>query len=59
MTDAESEADWKLATWTGNRLLQHLEFQALSFREKVLAIEEMQRVSEALRIPDSRRQQHR
>jgi len=51
MTDSEPTAIWKDATWTGNRMRQHHEFKALSLREKVLALEEMQRVSEALRIP--------
>lgn len=59
MTDAQPIAIWTDATWTGNRMRQHREFQALSFREKVLALEEMQRVSEALHIPHPRRRQPR
>ena len=55
MTGPKPTAIWNDATWAGNRLLQHREFQALSFREKVAALEEMERVSEALRAPDPRR----
>ena len=54
MTGAKPAATWKDATWAGNRLRQQREFQALSFREKVIALEEMERVSQALRIPDAR-----
>jgi hypothetical protein len=46
---------WKDATWAGTRLLQLRAFQALSLREKVLALEEMERVPEALRIPHPHR----
>jgi hypothetical protein len=59
VSDTETAARWKDATWTGNRLLQLREFQALSLREKVLALEEMERVSEALRIPLPHRGQSR
>jgi hypothetical protein len=51
VSDEEPRTPWQVATWAGNRLLQLREFQALSLREKVLALEEMERVSEALRIP--------
>jgi hypothetical protein len=35
------DLDWTLATWEGNRRRQHEEFRALSFREKVAAMERM------------------
>jgi hypothetical protein len=44
----DDEADWAASTWEENRLLQHREFRALSFREKVAALEEMERVIRAL-----------
>lgn len=56
MTDSESTAIWNDATWAGNRLRQHRDFLALSLREKVLALEEMERVAEALRIAYPRSQ---
>lgn len=40
--------DWTLATWEGSRRRQHQEFLALSFREKMEAIEEMGVVPERL-----------
>jgi hypothetical protein len=40
------EPDWTLATWEGNRRIQHREFQALSFREKLRAIEDLGEVTE-------------
>jgi hypothetical protein len=40
------EPDWTLATWEGNRLAQHRAFQALSFRDKVRAIENLGEVTE-------------
>lgn len=33
------EIDWALTTWSGNRRRQHLEFQRLTFSEKLDAIE--------------------
>jgi hypothetical protein len=33
--------DWSMTTWEGNRLRQHREFRALSFREKMEAIERL------------------
>jgi hypothetical protein len=59
MTDAEPAANWKDATWTGNRPLQHCEFQALSLWEKVVALEEIERVSVAVRIDNPRHQRPR
>ena len=42
-----SEApDWSLATWEGNRRRQHLDFQALSFREKLQVIENLGEVTD-------------
>ena len=40
------EPDWTLATWEGNRLAQHREFQALSFRNRLRAIENLGEVTE-------------
>jgi len=54
-----SEADWRLTTWEGSRRAQHDAFRRLSFREKILALERMAEVIEALqagregeRVPD-------
>lgn len=33
--------DWSVTTWEGNRLRQHREFRALSFREKMEVIERL------------------
>ncbi len=33
------DIDWSLTTWEGNRRIQHREFLALSFREKLDVIE--------------------
>ena len=40
------EPDWTLATWEGNRRIQHREFQALSFREKLRIIESLGEVTD-------------
>jgi len=61
---AEPDADpWATATFEGNRLAQHRAFQALSFREKILRIEQMNEVAEALRrarsAPSSADDDHR
>lgn len=45
--DEEAQIDWSLTTWKGNRLQQHREFQALSFRQKLQVIEEMADFSRA------------
>lgn len=39
------EPDWALATWEGNRRQQHRDFQALSFREKLDVIEQLEEVA--------------
>lgn len=54
MTVEKPNETWVDATWAGNRRRQQREFQALSFREKIIALEEMERVSKALRLPDLR-----
>jgi hypothetical protein len=41
-----SEADWTPATWEGNRRIQHLEFQALTSREKLRVIEDLGEVTD-------------
>ncbi len=45
MTDS---VDWTLLTWEGNRRQQHRDFAALSFREKMEAVEAMAAVAERL-----------
>ena len=35
------EIDWQVTTFAGNRRRQHQEFRALSFREKLAAIEDL------------------
>ena len=35
------EIDWQATTFEGNRRRQHQEFRALSFREKLAAIEDL------------------
>lgn len=44
MTDDEG-IDWSLTTWEGNRRRQGETFRALSFREKVEALERMSEVA--------------
>jgi hypothetical protein len=38
---ADEEIDWSLTTFEGNRCRQHQEFRALSFRDKLIRIEQM------------------
>ena len=40
------EVDWSVTTFEGNRRRQHEEFRALSFREKLMRIEQMSAVVE-------------
>lgn len=42
------ETDWSAATIAGNRRRQHEEFRALSFREKIICIEQMSAVAARL-----------
>ncbi|MGH7593285.1 MAG: hypothetical protein ACRELE_05475 [Gemmatimonadales bacterium] len=44
----DSEIDWSITTWEGNRRRQQEMFQARSFREKVGVIEGMGEVNERL-----------
>ena len=46
----ESEIDWTLATFDGVRRAQEREFLALSFREKLLRLEQMSDVAARLRL---------
>ena len=46
----EAEIDWSLATFEGVRLAQEREFLALSFREKLLRLEQMTEVAARLRL---------
>ena len=39
------QPDWSLVTWRGNRRRQHQEFAALTFREKLLAVERLGEVT--------------
>ncbi|NBX33153.1 MAG: hypothetical protein EBR07_10605, partial [Planctomycetes bacterium] len=45
---APEPTDWSLATFAGLRRAQHEAFQALSFREKLLRLEEMDEVVKQL-----------
>lgn len=38
--------DWSVTSWEGNRRLQHQEFLALPFRDKVRAIEQLGEIAE-------------
>ena len=38
--------DWTAATFAGNRRRQHEEFRALSFRDKLLVLEQLAEVAE-------------
>jgi hypothetical protein len=40
------EIDWSLTTYAGNRRRQHADFHALSFREKLRRIEQMEAVAD-------------
>ena len=42
---APEPTDWSLATFEGLRRAQHEAFRALSFREKLLRLEEMDEVA--------------
>ena len=41
--------DWSLATFDGVRAIQHREFAALSFREKLIRLEQMAEIAARLR----------
>ena len=45
---APEPTDWSLATFEGLRRAQHEAFRALSFREKLLRVEEMDEVAKQL-----------
>ena len=45
---APEPTDWSLVTFEGLRRAQHEAFQALSFREKLLRLEEMDEVAKQL-----------
>ena len=45
---AHEPTDWSLATFAGLRRAQHEAFRALSFREKLLRLEEMDEVAKQL-----------
>lgn len=46
MPDHKSEPiDWRVTTFAGNRQRQHQDFRALSFREKLAALEDFGEVS--------------
>ncbi|MEQ1833589.1 MAG: hypothetical protein ABL977_11080 [Candidatus Eisenbacteria bacterium] len=38
--------DWEATSWEGQRRLQHQEFRALSFRDKLLIIEQLDEVAD-------------
>jgi hypothetical protein len=52
--EEEAAIDWSLCTWEGARRAQHRAFLALSFREKLEAVEEMSDV--ARHFEEQRRQ---
>ncbi len=37
--------DWGVTSWEGHRLRQHLEFRALTFRDKLMVIEQLGEVA--------------
>jgi hypothetical protein len=43
-----SDTDWEVTTWEGNRRAQREAFMRLSFREKILELERLSDVAEAL-----------
>jgi hypothetical protein len=49
MTDNTDDIDWSLTKFEGNRLRQHREFLALSFREKMQWIEDPAKTAAHLR----------
>jgi hypothetical protein len=50
------DIDWSLTTFEGNRIRQHREFLALSFREKMQWIEDLGRTAAHLRqLPRDKR----
>ena len=42
------QPDWRSTSWEGNRLRQHREYLALSFREKLRRLEQMAEVAALL-----------
>jgi len=49
LNPGEDKIDWELTTWEGNRRRQHLEFLALSFREKLQRLEDFAEIEEFFR----------
>lgn len=43
-----SDFDWEVTTWEGNRRAQRNAFSRLSFREKILELERLSDMAEAL-----------
>ena len=43
--------DWSLASFEGHRRAQHAAFRALSFREKLIRLEQMSEVARLMRAP--------
>lgn len=52
------EMDWSVTTFEGNRRRQHEEFRALSFREKLMRVEQMSAVVEFFLSRRDREQPH-
>lgn len=42
------ESDWSVTTWEGNRRQQHRDHLALSFREKLVRLEQMEQFASVL-----------
>ncbi len=45
MTNQDPEIDWSLTTWNGSRRAQLRQWQKLSLRERLQALEEMGEIS--------------
>ena len=45
----DGASDWSLATFDGVRAIQHREFAALSFREKLIRLEQMAEIAARMR----------
>jgi hypothetical protein len=52
--------DWSLTTFEGLRRHQHQEFMALSFREKIAVIEQLEQIAASFTARrEARQQQHK
>lgn len=54
----EDDSAWEQTSWKGHRLAQHRAFYALSFEEKLKAVEEMADFAREMRGSDAPQERH-